>query len=58
MKINDVGSGNAPPNGVARMKLCELSGSTQRQSHITICGCSSIGRAPAFQAGCCEFESR
>ena len=23
-----------------------------------ICGSSSIGRAPAFQAGCCEFKSR
>ena len=23
-----------------------------------ICGSSSIGGAPAFQAGCCEFESR
>ena len=22
------------------------------------CGCSSVGRAPAFQAGCREFESR
>src|SRR5205085_2854143 len=22
------------------------------------CGCSSTGRAPAFQAGCCGFESR
>lgn len=23
-----------------------------------LCGSSSIGRAPAFQAGCCEFKSR
>lgn len=23
-----------------------------------ICGSNSIGRVPAFQAGCCEFEPR
>ncbi len=23
-----------------------------------ICGRNSIGRVPAFQAGCCEFEPR
>ena len=25
---------------------------------LSLCGCSSVGRAPAFQADCREFESR
>ncbi len=25
---------------------------------VEICGSNSMARVPAFQAGCCEFESR
>lgn len=25
---------------------------------LSICGSNSMARVPAFQAGCCEFESR
>ncbi len=25
---------------------------------LEICGSNSMARVPAFQAGCCEFESR
>ena len=47
--------------GVNCNSFSNAQGTTVRGSNPfspAICGSSSIGRAPAFQAGCCEFKSR
>src|SRR2546421_9275849 len=53
-----VGSAPALGAGGPRFKSAHPDRSTILSFHAQLCGSNSVGRVPAFQAGCRGFESR